>query len=41
MQVLDIVQLKIKHQFKEKYNFVEASSSCDKQSVKKKKRYLP
>ena len=24
MQVLDVVQLKIKHQFKEKYNFVEA-----------------
>ena len=23
MQVLDVVQLKIKHQFKEKYNFVE------------------
>ena len=24
MQVLDVVQLKIKHQFEEKYNFVEA-----------------
>ena len=24
MQVLDVVQLKIKHQFAEKYNFVEA-----------------
>ena len=24
MQVVDVVQLKIKHQFKEKYNFVEA-----------------
>ena len=24
MHVLDVVQLKIKHQFKEKYNFVEA-----------------
>ena len=24
MQVLDVVQLKTKHQFEEKYNFVEA-----------------
>ena len=24
MQVLDVIQLKIKHQFEEKYNFVEA-----------------
>ena len=41
MQVLDIVQLKNKHRFEKKYNFVEAlvvSAIC---SPLKTKTYLP